>query len=154
MCLAVPSGLVIVLKPNPRLRPIGANLFGMFFSKLPQNRHPERSASEICRATRRLVARSRRTPRVLILSMPFVPFQTPKPPPGGPATVFPRGREQELGASCYVLRPHLHSRQPSLGKSNSKAGVAKRSSTSFARSQEEPCTRAWVVGKLRTAATR
>ena len=30
-----------------RLRPISANLFKMFFVKLPQNRHPERSASQI-----------------------------------------------------------------------------------------------------------
>ena len=39
---------------NPRPRPISANLFGMFFVKLPQSRHPERSASQIYRVTQRL----------------------------------------------------------------------------------------------------
>jgi hypothetical protein len=48
---------------------------------------------------------------MLILPMPFGAFQPPKPAPGGPATVFPWGREQELLASClaggylYILRP-------------------------------------------------
>jgi hypothetical protein len=50
------------------------------------------------------------TPRVLTLLVPFAPFQPPKPAHGGPVTVFPRGREQELVASCYVRRSH--SRQP------------------------------------------
>ena len=36
------------------LRPISANLFRMFFVKFPQNRHPERSASQIYRVTQRL----------------------------------------------------------------------------------------------------
>jgi hypothetical protein len=58
---------------------ISANLFGMFFLKLPQKRHPERSTSQIYRVTQRLVARSRRTPRVLILPMLFGPFRPPKP---------------------------------------------------------------------------
>jgi hypothetical protein len=57
------------------------------------------------------MARSRRTPAVLILPMLFERFRPPKPAPGGPDTVFPRGREQELVASCDVRRPHLHSRQ-------------------------------------------
>jgi hypothetical protein len=39
---------------------LGANLFGMFSLNLPQNRHPERSASQIYRVTQRLAARSRR----------------------------------------------------------------------------------------------
>jgi hypothetical protein len=38
----------------PGFRPIGANLFRMFFLKLPQTRHPERSASQIDRVTQRL----------------------------------------------------------------------------------------------------
>jgi hypothetical protein len=36
---------------NPRPRPISASLFGMFFIKLPQSRHPERSAAQIYRVT-------------------------------------------------------------------------------------------------------
>jgi hypothetical protein len=147
-----------------------------------QSRHPERSASQIYRVTQRLMARSRRTPRVLILPVPFGAFQPLKPAAGGPATLFPWGRQQGLLASCYVRRLHLHSRQsyrhalhwrhqnlylrvmqhkegtlegslrtiaasvcstlrvtktfarPSLGKNNSKAGGAKRSSTSLAKS--------------------
>src|SRR5450631_2564355 len=35
------------------------------------------------------MARSRRTPTVLILPMPLVAFQPRKPAPGGPATAFP-----------------------------------------------------------------
>src|SRR5450755_795431 len=35
------------------------------------------------------MARSRRTPTVLILPMPLVAFQPLKPAPGGPATAFP-----------------------------------------------------------------
>src|SRR5580704_116642 len=69
-----------------------------FFSKLPQNRHPERSASRIYRGTPHLMARSRRTPRMPILPMPFGAFQPPKPAPVGPATVFPWGREQETAS--------------------------------------------------------
>ena len=39
---------------SPGLRPISANLSRVFFFKLPQNRHPERSAAQIDRVTRRL----------------------------------------------------------------------------------------------------
>ena len=80
-------------------------------SNSPQKRHPERSAPQIYRVTQRLVARSRRTPRVLILPMPFGAFQPLKPAPDGPATIFPWGRQQGLLAS-YVRLLHLHSRQP------------------------------------------
>jgi hypothetical protein len=93
--------------------PISANLFArqskskktlvFCISNSPQKRHPERSASQIYRMTKRLMARSRRTSTVLVLPMPFGPFQPLKPAPGGPATI-------------------------------SKAGDAKRSSTSLARS--------------------
>ncbi len=68
-----------------------------FSSKLPQKRHPERSASQIYRAIPHLVARSRRTPRMLSLPMPFEAFQPPKPRPGGPVTVFPWGRSRTVG---------------------------------------------------------
>ena len=64
---------------NLGLHPISANLLGMFSSKLPQKRHPERSASQIRRVTHRLIARSRRTPRVLILPMPLGAFQHRSP---------------------------------------------------------------------------
>jgi hypothetical protein len=47
-----------------------------------------------------------------ILPMRFGAFQPPKPAPGGPATIFPWGRQQGLLASCHVRRLHLHSRQP------------------------------------------
>jgi len=36
--------------------------------------------------------------------MPFAPFQPPKPAPGGPATVFPWGREQELLIRTAIAR--------------------------------------------------
>jgi hypothetical protein len=85
---------------SPGRSPISANLSGrqyksektLFFciSNSPQKRHPERSAAQIYRVTQRLVARSRRTPTVLILLMPFGAFQPLKPAPGGPATVFLR----------------------------------------------------------------
>ena len=39
---------------SPGLRPISANLSRAFFFKLPQNRHPERSDSQIDRVTQRL----------------------------------------------------------------------------------------------------
>src|ERR1700733_2155373 len=60
------------------LRPISASLFRMFFVKLPQNRHPERSASQIDCVTRRLW-RSRRTSAVLNLPMLLGAFRPPKP---------------------------------------------------------------------------
>src|ERR1700733_1010710 len=64
----------------------------------------ERSASQIYGVTPRLMARSRGNPEDAILPMPFELFRPPKPAPGGPATVFPCGREQELLASCYGWR--------------------------------------------------
>ena len=45
---------------------------------LPQNRHPERSASQIDRVTQRFVARSRRTPRMLNQRMLCRAFRPPK----------------------------------------------------------------------------
>jgi putative endonuclease len=41
---------------------------------------------------------------VLIVPMPFGPFQPLKPAPGGPATIISWGRQQGLLASCYVRR--------------------------------------------------
>ena len=43
----------------PGLRPTSVDLFGVFFSNLPQNRHPERSASQIYRVRHRLGAESK-----------------------------------------------------------------------------------------------
>jgi hypothetical protein len=63
----------------PGLRRTSGNLFGVFSSNLSQNRHPERSASQIYRVIQRQVARSRRTPMVLILSLLSGAFQLPKP---------------------------------------------------------------------------
>jgi hypothetical protein len=59
--------------------PYALTCLGCFSSKPPQNRHPERSASQIYRVTQRLMARSRRTPKVLIFPMLFGPFRPPKP---------------------------------------------------------------------------
>jgi hypothetical protein len=58
----------------PGRSPISAILSRVFSSKLPQNRHPGRSASQIDRVIRCLVARSRRTPAILILPMLFRAF--------------------------------------------------------------------------------
>jgi hypothetical protein len=58
-----------------------SRLWTLFFciSNSPQNRHPERSASQIVRVTRCLVARSRRTPTVLYLLVLFGAFQPLQP---------------------------------------------------------------------------
>jgi hypothetical protein len=60
------------------LRPIGTNIRDGFSSKLPRNRHPERSASRIS-LVNSVWARSRRTPTTLFLSMVFEPFYHPGP---------------------------------------------------------------------------
>ena len=84
---------------SPALRPISARRLGFFSPKLPQNHHPERSASQIHRLTQRLVARSRRTSAVLILPMLLEAFRPPRP-----ATVFPWGREPELASIKCMKR--------------------------------------------------
>jgi hypothetical protein len=43
---------------------------------------------------------------VLILPMLLGAFQPLKPAPGGPTTVFPWGREQELLALCSICNAH------------------------------------------------
>jgi hypothetical protein len=62
------------------------------------------------RVTPRLMARSRRTPRMLILPTPLGSFQPPKPAAGGPASVFPLGRQPRTclhlamsGGDIYIL---------------------------------------------------
>src|SRR5579863_5309457 len=71
------------LNLSPGRIPISANLRGVF-SKRPQNRHPERSASQILSGDTAFRVRSRRTPGLLIVPTLFVPFPPPKPAPGGP----------------------------------------------------------------------
>jgi hypothetical protein len=67
-----------------------------------QNRHPERSALQIYRVTQGLVARSRRTPRVLIYPWLLEAFQPLRA--GGPATVheemYPRPSSAYSSRSC------------------------------------------------------
>src|ERR1700691_5568655 len=54
--------------------------FAVFcMSNSPQKPHPVRRSAQIYRVTQRLVARSRRTPRVLILPMLLGAFRPPKP---------------------------------------------------------------------------
>ncbi len=57
-----------------------------------------------------LGAAESKDPEGLILPMPLGAFQPPKPAPGGPATVFPAGRDK----NCWHLTnvPQLHSLQP------------------------------------------
>src|SRR5271155_4273832 len=64
----------------------------MFFVKLPQNRHPERSASPIDCLPQRLW-RGVEGPRRCYLTHAVRSFSTTGPTPGGPATVFPWSRE-------------------------------------------------------------
>ena len=71
---------------SPGLRPISANLSRVFFFKLPQSRHPERSASQMDRVTQRLwrgveepvLSVAEGTPAVLIFTMRPGAFQPPK----------------------------------------------------------------------------
>jgi hypothetical protein len=58
------------------LRPISANLFRMFFVKLPQNRHPERSASQIDRVVQGLVAAESKDPGGAYLTQAVRSFST------------------------------------------------------------------------------
>jgi hypothetical protein len=60
-----------------------SNLFRGFSSKLPQNRHPERSASQIYRVTQRLW-RGVEGPRRCLFTHAVRSFSTNKPAPGGP----------------------------------------------------------------------
>jgi hypothetical protein len=71
--------LDVLKQSNGGRSPIRANLFRMFFVNLPQNRHPERSASLIYRVIQRLMARSRRTSAAPISPMLFGAFRPPKP---------------------------------------------------------------------------
>src|ERR1700684_2199599 len=74
----------------------------MFSSKLPQKRHPERSAAQIYRVNAALVARSRRTPTGLILPMLLGAFVSAQAAPRRLVTAFPWVGEKELLASCVA----------------------------------------------------
>jgi hypothetical protein len=114
--------------------PTSVNLCGVFFSKNPQNRHPERSASQILSCDTPL-GREVEGPRgALILLMPLAPFQPPKPAPGGPATV--RRVCTDLGMEGDPVHEKMY---PATIKCVSQEGFS---------------SRAWVVEKLRTALTR
>src|SRR6202789_3978968 len=88
---------------------MSASLLRMLFVKLPQNRHPERSASQIDCVTQRLW-RGVEGPRRGLFTHAARSLSTTELAPGGPATVFPWSRTKNLLASCYVRRIHLHSR--------------------------------------------
>jgi hypothetical protein len=66
-------------KRQLRKKPLSPAKPAMSLSKLPQNRHPERSASQIYRVMQRLAARSRRTPTPLMLPILLKAFRPPKP---------------------------------------------------------------------------
>jgi hypothetical protein len=107
--------------------------------------------------TQRLVARSRRTPAVLILPMLLGAFQPPKPAPSGPATVFPLGREPRTcrhlamsGGYIYILGSHTGTLYIGL-TSNLYLRVIPRPSSAY-RSRSR--SRASVVEKLRAAWVR
>jgi hypothetical protein len=97
--------------PSPQRRlnlaqddsPISANLFEVL--SLPQNRHPERSASQIDGVTQRLWRGAEGTSAVLNLPMLLGAFQPP-----GPTRLIPGAETKNLLASCYGRRLHLHSR--------------------------------------------
>jgi hypothetical protein len=96
----------------PGRSPMSANLFRVFSSKRPQNRHPERSASQIYRVIRRLVARSRRTPTVLSYPCYSELFNHRARTGRARQGLSLEPRAKNLLASCYVRRLRLHSRQP------------------------------------------
>ena len=81
--------------------PISANL-ECFSSRLPQNRHPERSASQICRVIQRLwrgvedLALAEGTSAVLMLPMLFGAFQPPSPHRAAPLRFFPWAETKNL----------------------------------------------------------
>ena len=86
--------------------PISANL-ECFSSRLPQNRHPERSASQIYRVTQRLwrgaeepvLSVAEGTSAVLIFPILFGAFQLPSPDRVAPLRFFPGAENQELAGT-------------------------------------------------------
>jgi hypothetical protein len=114
--------------PNPGLRLRRANLLGCFSSKLPQNRHPERSASQIDRVTEHLWRGVEGPRRCLSYPCRSDLFDHRSPHRRFPPRSSTGAENQELASTllCPAAQP--------IGKSNSKASGAKRSSASFARS--------------------
>ena len=78
---------------------------------LPQNRHPERSASQIDRVTQRLW-RGVEGPRRCLFYPCCSELFNHRARTGGPYGFSLGPRTKNLLASCYVRRLHLHSRQP------------------------------------------
>jgi hypothetical protein len=83
------------LRPLKRSLAWADNSHFFYIFTSPQKRHPERSASRIYRVTQRLMARSRRTPTVLIVPMPLGAFHH-RSPLLAVRQVFALGRGQEL----------------------------------------------------------
>ena len=83
----------------------------MFFVKLPQNRHPERSALQIYRVQQHCSVESK-DPDGAYLPMLLGAFQPPTPAPGGAVTVIHGGRKQNCyhlamsGCYIYILGSH------------------------------------------------
>ena len=75
-CKMSPEGTAELI---PGLRPTSVDLFGVFFSNLPQNRHPERSASQIYRVVHRLGAESKDLEGRLSYSCRWHPFNHRSP---------------------------------------------------------------------------
>jgi hypothetical protein len=84
--------------------PISANLSRMSFVKLPQNRHPERSASQIDCVTHRLW-RGVEGPRRCYLTHAVRSFSTTEPAPGGPRRSLPGTENQELASILLCPAP-------------------------------------------------
>jgi hypothetical protein len=116
-------------------------------SNSPQKRHPERSASQIYRATQHLMARSRRTPRVLVLPMPLGAFQPRSPHLADSPRSFP-GAENKSG--IRTIHPEFKDFAQTWGLQCMKRCARDHPVGSAARS----CSRASVVEKLRAAWAR
>ncbi len=71
------------------------------FSTPPQDRHPERSASQIYRIMEGSMARSQRTPAMLVDKCSSELSGHRSPHPADPPPVFPSGREQELHRAIH-----------------------------------------------------
>ena len=102
-----------------------SNLFRGFSSKLPQNRHPERSASQILSRDTVLVARSRRTSAVLVLPMLLGAFQPTSPHRAAPSSETLHragdGRRLQCMKRCTHHHPVRIAADPVVGLRWSKA---------------------------------
>jgi hypothetical protein len=80
-------------QPNPGPIPQALTCLGLFFVKLPQNRHPERSASQIDRVTQRLW-RGVEGPRRAYFTHAVRSFSTTEPHRAGPQRLAAREEAQ------------------------------------------------------------